>query len=50
MLLVSIVGAFCFFIGPIVMGLIGLIEGILYLCQSDRQFYRTHIRGKRAWF
>lgn len=50
MLLVSIVGSFCFFIGPIVMSVIGLVEGILYLCMDDRQFQKTHGRHQRPWF
>lgn len=32
------------------MGLVGLIEGIIYLAMPDDQFYRTHIVGKRPWF
>ena len=31
-------------------GLIGLIEGILYLTKSDEEFYRTYIAGQRPWF
>src|SRR5215203_2608407 len=31
-------------------GLIGLIEGILYLTKSDEQFYQEYIVNKKAWF
>ncbi len=31
-------------------GLIGLIEGILYLTKSDEEFSRTYIQGKKGWF
>ena len=40
----------CFFIGPAVMGLVGLIEGILYLSKSDDDFYETYVVGRRSWF
>ena len=31
-------------------GLIGLIEGIIYLTKSDDEFQRVYIEGKKAWF
>ena len=31
-------------------GIIGLIEGIIYLTKSDEDFYETYIVGKKAWF
>jgi len=31
-------------------GLIGLIEGIIYLTKSDEDFVATYITGKRGWF
>ena len=31
-------------------GLIGLIEGILYLVKSDEDFKRDYIDGDKAWF
>jgi TM2 domain-containing membrane protein YozV len=31
-------------------GIIGLIEGILYLTKSDEEFVRTYIQGKKGWF
>jgi len=37
-------------IGGWVMGLIGLIEGILYLCKSDDEFVRVYVDGQKEWF
>jgi len=37
-------------IAPSVMGVIGLIEGILYLTKTDEEFLRTYILQKRSWF
>jgi len=31
-------------------GIIGLIEGIIYLTKSDEDFYNTYQVGKRGWF
>lgn len=31
-------------------GLLGLIEGIIYLTKSDEEFYRTYQLGRKAWF
>lgn len=36
--------------GGFVMGIIGLIEGILYLTKSDADFVATYVTGRRAWF
>jgi len=36
--------------GAGIMGLIGLIEGILYLVKSDEEFVSTYITGKKGWF
>jgi hypothetical protein len=38
------------FLGPIVMGIIGLIEGIIYLTKSDEQFRQIYVAGKKEWF
>lgn len=37
-------------IAGIVWGVIGLIEGIVYLTKSDEEFYRTYVVAKKAWF
>jgi TM2 domain-containing membrane protein YozV len=36
--------------GGAVMGIIGLIEGIIYLTRSDEEFVQTYIRNKKGWF
>ena len=33
-----------------IMGLIGLIEGIIYLTKSDEDFVRIYVQGKKGWF
>ena len=38
-----------FLLAPVT-SIIGLIEGIIYLAKSDREFYRDYIVRKRAWF
>ena len=47
MLLVSIL---TFGFGAIVMGPIGLIEGIIYLTKSDDEFVSTYVTGQKGWF
>jgi len=47
MLLVSLLS--CFILAPI-MHLIGLIEGIVYLCKPDEDFARTYVDQRREWF
>jgi len=31
-------------------GIIGFIEGIIYLTKSDEEFVATYITGKKGWF
>ena len=50
MLLVTIIGFFFFFLGPLIMGIFGLIEGIIYLTKSDAAFASTYIANKKGWF
>jgi len=33
-----------------IMGLIGLIEGIIYLTKSDEDFSRIYVQNKKGWF
>ena len=33
-----------------IMGLIGLIEGIIYLTKSDEEFVRIYVQGRKRWF
>jgi len=35
--------------GPL-MGLIGLIEGIIYLTKTDEDFVATYVQNRRGWF
>jgi len=47
MLLVSLLS--CGILSPI-MGIIGLIEGILYLTKNDEEFSRVYVQSKKGWF
>lgn len=31
-------------------GIIGLIEGIIYLTKSDEDFVRIYVQGNKGWF
>jgi TM2 domain-containing membrane protein YozV len=33
-----------------VMGLIGIIEGIVYLTRTDAEFAATYVAGRKEWF
>mgnify|MGYP001828099033 CR=1 FL=1 len=51
----SIIGyiTLCFVVGTFILmatGIIGLIEGIIYLTKSDEEFYNTYQVGKKPWF
>ena len=37
-------------IGAIPMGIIGLVEGIIYLTKSNEDFYRLYGVEKKGWF
>ncbi|AKA35292.1 MAG: TM2 domain-containing protein [Muricauda sp.] len=55
LLSISIIGIIlsCVVIGAFLLwipGLIGLIEGIIYLTKSDEEFYNTYQVGKKPWF
>jgi TM2 domain-containing membrane protein YozV len=51
MLLVTLVGgAITCGAASGIMGLIGLIEGIIYLTKSDEDFVRLYIENKKGWF
>jgi len=50
MLVGTLVGALACGIGPIVTGIIALIEGIMYLTQTDQGFYEIYEVGKKPWF
>jgi TM2 domain-containing membrane protein YozV len=38
-----------FFI-PLAAGIVGLVEGIIYLTKSDEEFVQTYIMNKKPWF
>ena len=31
-------------------GLLGWVEGIIYLLKTDEEFYQTYVVEKKAWF
>jgi TM2 domain-containing membrane protein YozV len=31
-------------------GIVGIVEGIIYLTKSDEDFVRTYIQNKKGWF
>jgi TM2 domain-containing membrane protein YozV len=37
-------------VGAAVTGLVGIIEGIIYLTKSDEEFYQEYMVNKKAWF
>ena len=37
-------------LGGMVTGVIGLVEGIIYLTKSDEDFYRLYAVEKKGWF
>lgn len=45
-----IVGFFTCGVGAGLTGIIGLIEGIIYLTKSDEEFYNTYQVGQKPWF
>lgn len=49
-LIMLLVTVLTFGIGGFIMGIIGLIEGILYLIKPDEEFVATYITGKKGWF
>lgn len=55
MLAVSVAGLIgsCFIFpvfATMAMGVIGLIEGIIYLTKTDEEFYQTYAIEKKEWF
>lgn len=33
-----------------IVGIVGLIEGIIYLTKSDEEFDRTYVQNQKEWF
>tara|TARA_B110000211_G_C13717158_1_gene394366 strand:+ start:160 stop:615 length:456 start_codon:yes stop_codon:yes gene_type:complete len=50
LLLVSVFGWVLMFIPNLVVGVIVLIEGIIYLTKSDKEFQKTYVIDKKVWF
>lgn len=51
MLLISIVGGILTCgVAASVVGVVGLVEGIIYLTKSDQQFFNEYIAHKKEWF
>ena len=51
MILASIVGGIVTCgVASSAMGIIGLVEGILYLTKSDEEFAATYVQNKKGWF
>ncbi|WP_317173255.1 TM2 domain-containing protein [Aestuariibaculum sediminum] len=51
MLITSVVlSIFTCGIGASLAGLVGLIEGIIYLTKTDAEFYNTYQAGEKPWF
>lgn len=51
--LVGIITGMCLFvpiIASIAIGIIGLVEGIIYLTKSDEEFYQTYAVERKEWF
>jgi len=46
MLVASILS--CGLLSPI-MGILGLVEGIIYLTKTDDEFVRTYVNNKKSW-
>ena len=50
MLVVSVVGSPLCGIPTAIVGIVGLIEGIIYLTKTDQEFVDTYITGRKGWF
>lgn len=53
-LLINTVGLilclFLLFIPNIILGIIALIEGIIYLTKTDEEFQKQYVENRRSWF
>lgn len=45
-----VVGGFTCGAGMGIMGVVGLIEGIIYLTKTDAEFEATYVKGRKPWF
>ncbi len=49
-IILSIISCGVLFFVPMIPGIIGLIEGIIYLAKSDEEFVNTYVTGRKPWF
>ena len=50
LLVLGILGFLTCGITSAISGIIGLVEGIIYLTKSDEEFYNTYQSGQKPWF
>ena len=50
MLVVWLAGLILCGIPSCIMGVIGLVEGIIYLIKSDEEFKATYVDNQKTWF
>ena len=50
LLVLGLLGFFTCGITSAVSGVIGLVEGIIYLTKTDTEFHNTYQVGKKSWF
>lgn len=50
LLVLGLLGFFTCGITSAISGVIGLVEGIIYLTKTDADFYNTYQAGKKSWF
>jgi len=49
MLLVSVIGSFCFGLGTFAMLVIGMIEAVKYVTLTEEEFQAYYVRGYKGW-
>lgn len=51
MLVVTLIaGTVTLGLGAGIMGIIGMIEGVIYLTKTDQEFVATYVVGRKVWF
>ena len=53
--LIMVAVTFCsallhWYLVPNIVGIIGFIEGLIYLTKSDNDFYHTYVLNHKSWF
>ena len=49
-IILAVISCGILFFLPMVISIIGLVEGIIYLTKSDEEFVQTYIMNKKPWF